>query len=201
MTHGTSRTAHRANRDTYPPSSTVVTAMQVPNAATKYDEKFDAFLEPVRHQAAVQAFFSLLSRIGEFSLIWHAIVWVRAIGSGHRAGQALAMSLLLGAESLIVNQGVKRLFKRSRPTTGGDERFNVRTPITSSFPSGHSSSAFFAATILCSWSPAGWAVLWFGIGICVALSRVMVRLHHLSDIIGGAFVGTALGIFAVAVVV
>ena len=44
-------------------------------------------------------------------------------------------------------------------------------------------------------------VLWFGIGICVALSRVMVRLHHLSDIIGGAFVGTALGIFAVAVVV
>ena len=111
------------------------------------------------------------------------------------------MSLLLGAESLIVNQGVKRLFKRSRPTTGGDERFNVRTPVTSSFPSGHSSSAFFAATILCAWSPAGWAVLWFGIGICVALSRVMVRLHHLSDIIGGAFVGTALGIFAVAVVV
>lgn len=182
-------------------STVVCIAMQVPNAATKYDEKFDAFLEPVRHQAAVQAFFSLLSRIGEFSLIWHAIVWVRAIGSGHRAGQALAMSLLLGAESLIVNQGVKRLFKRSRPTTGGDERFNVRTPVTSSFPSGHSSSAFFAATILCSWSPAGWAVLWFGIGICVALSRVMVRLHHLSDIIGGAFVGTALGIFAVAVVV
>ena len=65
MTHGTSRTAHRANRDTYPPSSTVVrTAMQVPNAATKYYEKFDAFLEPVRRQAAVQAFFSLLSRIG-----------------------------------------------------------------------------------------------------------------------------------------
>ena len=183
-------------------ASTVVRiAMQVPNAATKYDEKFDAFLEPVRHQAAVQAFFSLLSRIGEFSLVWHAIVWVRAIGSGHRAGQALAMSLLLGAESLIVNQGVKRLFKRSRPTTGGDERFNVRTPVTSSFPSGHSSSAFFAATILCSWSPAGWAVLWFGIGICVALSRVMVRLHHLSDIIGGAIVGTALGIFAIAVVV
>ena len=90
-------------------ASTVVAAMQVPNAATKYDEKFDAFLEPVRHQAAVQAFFSLLSRIGEFSLVWHAIVWVRAIGSGHRAGQALAMSLLLGAESLVVNQGVKRL--------------------------------------------------------------------------------------------
>jgi len=182
-------------------ASTVVPAMELPHAATQFDEKFDSFLEPVRHQRVVQAFFSLLSRIGEFSLIWHAIVWVRAIGSGHRAGQALALSLLLGAESLIVNQGVKRLFKRSRPTTGGDERFNVRTPLTSSFPSGHASSAFFAATILCAWSPAMWAILWFGIGICVALSRVMVRLHHLSDIIGGAIVGTALGIFAIAVVV
>ena len=182
-------------------ASTVVTAMELPRAATQFDEKFDSFLEPVRRQRVVQAFFSLLSRIGEFSIIWHAIVWVRAIGSGHRAGQALAMSLLLGAESLIVNQGVKRLFKRSRPTTGGDERFNVRTPITSSFPSGHASSAFFAATILCEWSPASWAILWFGIGICVALSRVMVRLHHLSDILGGAIVGTALGIFAIAVVV
>lgn len=182
-------------------ASTVVAAMELPRAATQFDERFDSFLEPVRHQAVVQAFFSLLSRIGEFSLIWHAIVWVRAIGSGHRAGQALAMSLLLGAESLIVNQGVKRLFKRSRPTTGGDERFNVRTPLTSSFPSGHASSAFFAATILCAWSPASWAILWFGIGICVALSRVMVRLHHLSDILGGAIVGTALGIFAIAVVV
>ena len=182
-------------------ASTVVTAMELPHAAAQFDEKFDSFLEPVRRQPALQAFFSLLSRIGEFSIIWHAIVWVRAIGSGHRAGQAFAMSLLLGAESLIVNQGVKRLFKRSRPTTGGDERFNVRTPVTSSFPSGHASSAFFAATILCAWNPASWAILWFGIGICVALSRVMVRLHHLSDILGGAIVGTALGIFAIAVVV
>ena len=182
-------------------ASTVVPAMELPHAATQFDGKFDSFLEPVRRQPALQALFSLLSRIGEFSIIWHAIVWARAIGSGHRAGQALAMSLLLGAESLIVNQGVKRLFKRSRPTTGGDERFNVRTPLTSSFPSGHASSAFFAATILCAWSPASWAILWFGIGICVALSRVMVRLHHLSDILGGAIVGTALGIFAIAVVV
>lgn len=182
-------------------STVIVIAMQLPHAATKFDEKFDAFLEPVRRQPVLQSFFSLLSRIGEFSIIWHAIVWVRAIGSGHRAGQALAMSLLLGAESLIVNQGVKQLFRRERPTTGGDERFNVRTPITSSFPSGHASSAFFAATILCAWSPTSWAILWFGIGICVALSRVMVRLHHLSDILGGAIVGTALGIFTIAVVV
>jgi undecaprenyl-diphosphatase len=103
-------------------------------------------------------------------------------------------------ESLFVNQGVKRVFRRERPTTNGDERFNVRTPVTSSFPSGHASSAFFAAVVLASWSPTSWAVLWFAIAVCVALSRVMVRLHHLSDIVGGALVGVALGFVAVAVV-
>ena len=164
------------------------------------DDAFDRRLEPARHNAVVQGFFSLLSRVGEFSLIWHAIVWLRAIGSGDHARDAFVFSLLLGAESLIVNQGVKRLFRRQRPTTSGDGRFNVRTPVTSSFPSGHSSSAFFAATVLCGLVPVQWALLFFVLGAAVALSRVMVRLHHLSDIVGGALVGAALGLLALPLV-
>lgn len=176
------------------------TTMQVPARATKYDDAFDALIEPIRRQRVTQRFFSLLSRAGEFSLIWHAIAWIRAIGSTERAGEALTLSILLGIESLFVNQGIKRLFRRERPTTAGDERFNVRTPITSSFPSGHASSAFFAASILTLWTPPGWAVLWFALAVCVAASRVVVRLHHLSDILGGVIVGVVLGVLATAVV-
>lgn len=162
----------------------------------RLDERFDERLERARHNRTVQGFFSLLSRAGEFSLLWHAIIWLRAIGSSDRAREALVFSLLLGVESLIVNQGLKRIFRRSRPTTNGDARFNVRTPVTSSFPSGHASSAFFAATVLSGLVPAGWAVLFFALAVGVALSRVMVRLHHLSDILGGAVVGVALGLLA-----
>lgn len=164
------------------------------------DARFDGFLEPARHNRAVQGFFSLLSRAGEFSLIWHAIIWLRAIGDVDRARDALVFSVALGIESLIVNQGLKRLFRRSRPTTNGDQRFNVRTPVTSSFPSGHASSAFFASTVLAALVPSGWAVLFFALAVGVALSRVMVRLHHLSDILGGAVVGVALGLIAVPLV-
>lgn len=166
----------------------------------RIDDAFDRRLEPARHNGVVQGLFSLLSRAGEFSIIWHAVIWLRAIGSTDRAGEALIFSLLLGAESLIVNQGIKRLFRRSRPDANGDGRFNVRTPVTSSFPSGHSSSAFFAATVLATLVPGEWAVLFFVLAIGVALSRVMVRLHHLSDILGGALVGTALGLLAVPLV-
>ena len=142
----------------------------------------------------------MLSRAGEFSLIWHAVIWLRAIGSGDRARDALVFSLLLGAESLVVNQGLKRLFRRQRPTVNGDDRFNVRTPVTSSFPSGHSSSAFFAAVLLSTLVPVSWAVMFFVLAALVALSRVMVRLHHFSDILGGACVGAALGLLAIPVI-
>lgn len=162
----------------------------------RIDDAFDRSLEPARHNGMVQGFFSLLSRAGEFSLIWHAVIWLRATGDVDRAREALWFSAFLGVESLIVNQGLKRLFRRSRPTTNGDARFNVRTPVTSSFPSGHASSAFFAATVLTGLAPAPWAVLFFALAVGVALSRVMVRLHHLSDILGGAFVGAALGLLA-----
>lgn len=167
---------------------------------TKLDESFDRILEPARHNRVLQGFFSSLSRVGEFSMIWHAVIWIRAIGSGERAQEALVFSLLLGAESLIVNQGLKRLFRRQRPTTNGDQRFSVRTPVTSSFPSGHSSSAFFAAVVLATLAPPSWAVLFFVLAALVALSRVMVRLHHFSDILGGACVGAALGLLAIPVI-
>ncbi|MFM8001889.1 MAG: phosphatase PAP2 family protein, partial [Actinomycetota bacterium] len=99
-------------------------------------------------------------------------------------------------ESLILNQGIKRFFKRQRPTVKGDSRFKIRKPRTSSFPSGHASSAFFAAVVLSRWSSPQAVALWFSLAVVVALSRVVVRIHHASDIFAGAIIGTAMGALA-----
>jgi undecaprenyl-diphosphatase len=84
------------------------------------------------------------------------------------------------------------MFRRERPTASGDHRFDVRTPSTTSFPSGHASSATFAAIILTSYT--GWplVLLWTTIAVIVSLSRVVVRIHHLSDIVGGIATGALL---------
>jgi undecaprenyl-diphosphatase len=119
---------------------------------------------------------------------------MRGLTSAKRADQAFVLSVLLGAESLIVNQGVKRLFKRERPTDSGDDRFEVRTPSTSSFPSGHASAAAFAATVLTTLDGKKSAPLWFGLAGIVGTSRAFVRIHHASDVIGGAVVGVGLGL-------
>jgi undecaprenyl-diphosphatase len=68
----------------------------------------------------------------------------------------------------------------------------LRTPLTSSFPSGHASSAFFAAVLLARRQPK-LAGLWFGLAAVVACSRIHVRMHHASDVVVGAAIGATLG--------
>ncbi|MFM8625654.1 MAG: phosphatase PAP2 family protein, partial [Actinomycetota bacterium] len=108
-------------------------------------------------------------------------------------------SCALGVESLVVNQGVKRLFRRARPTVSGDDRFAVRTPLTSSFPSGHASSATYAAILLTSFTGAPLVWVWVVLASVVAMSRVVVRSHHFTDIAAGAITGALLGSVALAV--
>lgn len=165
-----------------------------------FDTAGDRILEPLRNNKFSIALFGFASTVGDFSVVWHVIGLVRAIGSFTRMQEALTLSIALGVESLIVNQGIKRIFRRERPTTSGDERFDVRTPSTSSFPSGHASSATFAAIILTSFTGMPLVILWCIIALVVALSRVVVRIHHLTDIVGGIITGAVLGSIAVPII-
>jgi undecaprenyl-diphosphatase len=167
------------------------------SAIASFDAAGDRVLEPLRTNRVSNRVFGLVSAVGDFSIVWHAIGLLRAVGSVQRLREAVFLSCALGAESLVVNQGIKRLFRRERPTVSGDDRFGVRTPSTSSFPSGHASSATFAAVILTVFT--GWpvAALFLVVALTVALSRVVVRIHHLSDIVGGVVTGGVLSVAAV----
>jgi undecaprenyl-diphosphatase len=64
-----------------------------------------------------------------------------------------------------------------------------------SFPSGHSTTAFsLALTIAFLWPRSFWPML--GFAALVALSRIVVGQHYVTDITAGALLGT-LGAFAV----
>ncbi|MFM7044986.1 MAG: phosphatase PAP2 family protein [Ilumatobacteraceae bacterium] len=165
-------------------------------AVAAFDHRADAALERLRGRRPPDQTMVAASELGDFALVWHIAGAARGLTGDTRATQAFVFAVLLGAESLLVNQGIKRLFRRARPTASGDPRLTVRAPSTSSFPSGHASSAFFAATLLTAWDGAALAPLWFGIAVVVAVSRAYVRIHHASDVIGGMAVGAALGLAA-----
>ena len=105
---------------------------------------------------------------------------------------AIRLSVLLGLESAFVNGFLKSLFKRERPEFEGERPLHLRQPKTSSFPSGHASSAFMAAAVLSDEHPAG-RPLYYAAAAIVAYSRIHVKIHHATDVAGGLVVGIALG--------
>lgn len=164
-------------------------------AVARLDTAADRALERLRGHRTDRLFLAA-SELGDFSLIWHIVGVARGLTSEQHATQAFVLSALIGLESLVVNQGIKRLFRRPRPTEAGDPRYPVRRPSTSSFPSGHASAAFFVATVLTLLDGARWAPLWFGLALVVGTSRAFVRIHHASDVVAGAVVGVALAFLA-----
>jgi undecaprenyl-diphosphatase len=158
-----------------------------------FDDRVDELLEQLRGNPIADRVFTTASHVGDFSLVWHGIGIIRGIARG-RPDQVIVLAVMLGAESLIVNQGVKRLFRRERPTQTGDDRLRVRRPKTSSFPSGHASSAAFAAMVLSGWDRPKVGMVWWKIAAIVGISRAYVRIHHGSDVVAGALVGSLLGL-------
>jgi undecaprenyl-diphosphatase len=156
------------------------------------DSRADRVLEPLRRWPVSARAFRIASEVGDFSIVWHAIGLAYGLGIRREPREVAIYILLIGAESLVLNQGIKRIFRRRRPTVAGDARTPVRVPRTSSFPSGHASSAAFAATLLVVWTGAAWAPLWIAIALVVATSRAVVRIHFASDVVAGAITGLVL---------
>lgn len=159
----------------------------------RFDDAVDRRWDALRCRPLADRVMYGASEVGEFSQIWHVLGAIRALGPRREASDALRFSALMALESLVVNQGVKRLFARRRPGTAAQNptHHRLRQPITSSFPSGHASAAFCAAAVLSRGSRLG--PLYRLTAAIVAASRIHVRLHHASDVIAGAFAGEIIG--------
>jgi membrane-associated phospholipid phosphatase len=161
-------------------------------AVAGFDAAVDRALDRVRGHPVTDRVFYTASTLGDWSLLWHLIGLARAAVDPGWRREALRLSTVLAVESVTVNQGVKRLFKRRRPAVEADRPLNLRTPTTTSFPSGHASAAFCAAVLLSDGDRA-LAPLWYGLAAIVALSRPYARDHYASDTVAGAVLGFTIG--------
>lgn len=110
------------------------------------------------------------------------------------------------ADGQIVALAIKAITRRERPSEVGagapfnDTFFNTRkSPVGSSFPSGHAIGAFSVATVIARryghhrWVP--WVA--YGAATAISLSRVTTRAHFPSDIFLGAALGYSIARFEV----
>lgn len=165
----------------------------LPSIVDRFDDAVDAAWGRVfRGRPAADRVFYLASELGDFSVLWLLIGSALGLRSDEDADVAGRLAVALGVESLVVNQGIKRLVSRPRPRPVEPRPLHVRKPLTSSFPSGHSSSATMAAILLSQRDPKLRPFYAVAAAI-VATSRVHVQVHHASDVIAGVAVGAAFG--------
>jgi undecaprenyl-diphosphatase len=173
---------------------------ELPNskAVSRFDQAVDSYFDAhLRGKPGPDRLMYTASAVGDHSMVWLALAALQGPVSGKGWRPLVRAGALLGAESVLVNGLVKLAFRRERPDVTEPHPLPLRVPVTSSFPSGHASAAFFAAALLRR--RASWPV-YYAVASIVASSRVHVRMHHASDVIAGAALGAALGELARAVV-
>jgi membrane-associated phospholipid phosphatase len=128
----------------------------------------------------------------KLSLVAAALLSVAGGSEGrHAAATGLAS---VGVTSAVVNLVLKPLAVRRRPDREADQvpfDRHVRMPSSSSWPSGHSASAFAFATGVGQSLPAA-AVPLRLLAALVAYSRVHTGVHYPGDAIAGSVIGSVL---------
>lgn len=154
------------------------------------DEAVDAAFGPLRGRPVVDRAAAVVSNLADYGFVWVLLAGLKARRRGPDRRRAVVALGTAGLSSLIVSRMVKGAVERQRP----DEHLAaaVRTPTSSSFPSGHTLAAFCTAFVLGD-SDAGTAAN-VGFAAAVAASRVHLRAHHPTDVIGGAVIGSVLGL-------
>jgi undecaprenyl-diphosphatase len=157
-----------------------------------FDRAVDRAFDTVRSPAMDRVMYTL-SSAADHSILWFTIGGVKAAAEGD-AAFAVKFATVMGLESGLTNGAIKSLFRRTRPEheiAEGPLPYGMRRPITSSFPSGHATAAFTAASILAATSRG--SVRWYALAGVVASTRVYTKMHHASDVLAGAALGLAMG--------
>jgi undecaprenyl-diphosphatase len=141
----------------------------------------------------------LFTVLGTAGFLWGVV----AAGAFALKGFAPWVDLLVPwaavALAWTVAEGAKYFFDRARPFVYDTEIAPlIKTPSSSSFPSGHSATAAAGALSLSVLYPpfAPFLVL---AGVLVVLSRVYLGVHYPFDVLAGSLIGVLAGVLVLAV--
>lgn len=95
---------------------------------------------------------------------------------------------------IVLVMSIKFLVRRRRPE--GEWGGIYRNTDPHSFPSGHAARAFLIAVVASGLGPVGAAIIFWIWAPLVALARVAMGVHYISDIIAGTALGIAVALIS-----
>ena len=126
---------------------------------------------------------------GKAGALWGVIAALAFLVTGLEPSHLLVPWVAV-AISWTVAEGAKVLVNRARPFISDTEIAPlIKTPSSSSFPSGHSATAASGALTLSAVYPS-FAPAFVLSGILVALSRIYLGVHYPFDVLAGLLIGT-----------
>ncbi len=154
----------------------------------------DAFRE-LRTKPLADRVAYIASEAADYSMLWHAIGLTSSLLAPRLFPKSIRLAVTLGIESVLVNGVMKQLANRERPELLEDRVHEVRRPKTSSFPSGHASSAAVMAVLMSDAVPKLRPV-WIVLAGVVGASRIHNRMHYGTDVAAGAAIGSIIGLLS-----
>ena len=125
--------------------------------------------------------------------LWYAMAAVILLFGGPQRFAAIGASALAASTGMVFFLAVKKKARRRRPCQFEPHCwYKLLPPDQFSFPSGHTITAFAVTVPLAMFYPD----LLIGLLVCaasVAISRIILGMHFLSDVLAGTAIGSALG--------
>jgi undecaprenyl-diphosphatase len=132
------------------------------------------------------------TRMGD-GWLWYSVAAARLAFGGAQRLAAIAAASSAAIVGIGVFKILKRLSHRPRPCQIEPHCWSkVLPPDKFSFPSGHTMTAFAIALVLSYFYRGVELPLYFLAG-SIAISRVVLGMHFLSDVLAGAILGVGLG--------
>jgi len=156
------------------------------------DARLSEQMRVAEKPGALRAMAAFLAHSGDSWIWWAAlmIAWLfsNSLWRKWEVVEFVGVSVLA---ALVLS--IKFLVRRKRPE--GEWGGIYRNTDPHSFPSGHAARSFLIAVIASGLAPVWFAlILWIWAPL-VALARVAMGVHYVSDVVAGALVGVAFALF------